>query len=92
MRARAMTCEECGTKFPTHPDNVVEVLNVRVNGLPKADPAALCETKEFMMNSLGITDEQADSLLATGELRIYGVLCAACKGDQDEDQEEGGEP
>ena len=94
MKTRTMTCEECAATFPTHPDNVVEVLKVQVTDLPKTDPAALAKTKEFMMTSLAITEGQADGLLATGELRIYGVLCAACKDDRldDQDEEEEDEP
>lgn len=92
MKVHQMTCEKCAATFPTHPDNVVEVLKVQVSDLPD-DPDALAKTRAFMMQSLAITEGQADSLLATGELRIYGILCATCAADrlddQDDEEEEG---
>jgi hypothetical protein len=87
MRKRIMTCEECEAQFPTHPDNVVEVLKVKISDVPD-DPKAQAATRAFMMQSLSITEGQADGLLATGELRLYGVLCDACKDDRLDDHDE----
>lgn len=97
MSAGTMTCEECGTKFPTHPANVVEALKVQLSDVPD-DPNARAKTRACMMQSLPITEGQADGLLATGELRLYVVLCSPCRDlrldeeDDEDDDKEGGEP